>query len=342
MSSTPVLRMPDFSKKFTVETDASHTGIGAVLMQEGQPIAYFSKALAPRKLGLSNYEKELFAVVSAVQKWRGYLLGRPFVIKTDQQAIQFLLGQKISTPEQQKWLTKLLGFDYSIEYKRGKENVVADPLSRLHDSPSLHQYNTGQSNAISSVIPQWKLDIRNSLEGDADITTILNQLAINPSLVSEFSLIDGDLRRNGRLCVGNNGNLRHDILQNLHNSREGGHSGINATIKRVSSIFWWPHMTKDITTWVSECEVCQRFKNEHVKYPGLLEPIAVPVNTWEVATMDFIESLPKSNGKDTILVMIDKYTKYCHLMALQHPFTATQVAQLVLDTVVKLYGPLSH
>lgn len=98
-------------------------------------------------------------------------------------------------------------------------------------------------------------------------------------------------------------------------------------------------MARDITVRVTECEVCQRFKSEHVKYPGLLEPISVPHKSWEVATMDFIEALPKSNGKDTILVMIDKYIKYCHLMALQHPFTATQVAQLFLDTLVKLYGP---
>lgn len=98
-------------------------------------------------------------------------------------------------------------------------------------------------------------------------------------------------------------------------------------------------MAKDITVWVTECEVFQPFKSEHVKYPGLLEPISVPHNVWEVVTMDFIEALPKSSGIDTILVIIDKYYKYCHLMALQHPFTATQVVKLVLQTVVKLYGP---
>lgn len=90
---------------------------------------------------------------------------------------------------------------------------------------------------------------------------------------------------------------------------------------------------------MAECEICQRFESEHSKYPGILEPIPIPSSAWEVATMDFIEAMPKSNGKDILLVMSDKFTKYCHIMVLQHLFTATQVAQLVLDTVVKLYGP---
>lgn len=104
-------------------------GIEAVLMQEGQPIAYLNKALASKNIGLSTYEKELLAIV--VKKWRSHSVGRPFIIKTDQQAIRFLLGQKIFTPAQQKWLTQIRGFYYSIEYKKGEENIVDHPLSRL-------------------------------------------------------------------------------------------------------------------------------------------------------------------------------------------------------------------
>lgn len=193
MCTTLVLRMPDFTKPFVVETDACHTGIGVVLMQEGQPIAYFSKAFAPKNMGLSTYEKELLAVVAATQKWRGYLLGCTFIIKTDQQAICYLLGQKISTPAQQKWLTKLLGFDYTIEDKRGKENVVADPLSRLHKPRKMEDTPIGSLYAISSVVPHWKLEVRSSLENDVFFTNIFSQLAIKPSLVPDFALIEEDL-----------------------------------------------------------------------------------------------------------------------------------------------------
>ena len=83
MSQTPVLALPDFIRPFILETDASHTGIGAILTQAGQPIAFLSKSLPPRKVGLSTYEKKLWALIYAVDKWRTYLLGHNFIIKTD-------------------------------------------------------------------------------------------------------------------------------------------------------------------------------------------------------------------------------------------------------------------
>lgn len=92
-------------------------------------MAFFSKALKGRALELSIYEKELYALVSAVQKWRPYLLGQSFVVKTDHQSLKFLLDQRVGTPMQQKWVTKLMGYDFMVEYKKGKENVVADALS---------------------------------------------------------------------------------------------------------------------------------------------------------------------------------------------------------------------
>lgn len=117
-----------------------------------------------------------------------------------------------------------------------------------------------------------------------------------------------------------------------------GHSGVNATIGRIQTWFWWPTLSKDVTNWIQRCEICQRCKHDHVPYPSLLQPIPVPDQAWDTITMDFIESLPKSSGKD-ILVIIDKFTKYAHLLALQHPFTTAQVAQVLLNNVFKLYGP---
>ncbi|KAK4390036.1 Retrovirus-related Pol polyprotein from transposon [Sesamum angolense] len=131
-----MLALSDFSKEFIIETDASGEGIGAVLHQQGRPIIYISKALASKNLFLSVYEKEMMVIVVAVQKWRPYLIGRHFTIQTDHQSLKYLLEQRISTSSHQKWLSKLMGYEYTINYKKGKENVVADALSRRrHDLP---------------------------------------------------------------------------------------------------------------------------------------------------------------------------------------------------------------
>jgi hypothetical protein len=105
-------------------------------MQGGHPIAFFSKALKGQALYLSSYKKELLSLILAIQKWRPYLLRQSFKVKTDQQALKFLLEQKVGTTSQQKWISKLLGYDFVIEYKKGKENRVADALSRRFEETS--------------------------------------------------------------------------------------------------------------------------------------------------------------------------------------------------------------
>jgi hypothetical protein len=125
MCTTPVLTLPDFTKTFVLECDASGKGIGVVLMQEGRPLAFTSKQLSERNLGKSIYEKEMLAILHVVDLWRPYLLGQHFQIKTDHQSLKYFLEQRISSPEQQKWVTKLFGYDYEIIYKKGKDNVVA-------------------------------------------------------------------------------------------------------------------------------------------------------------------------------------------------------------------------
>ncbi|GKE82131.1 ty3-gypsy retrotransposon protein [Tanacetum coccineum] len=103
MTQAPVLALPDFSKIFIIECDASGSGVGAVLMQE-RSISFFSQALQGSNLLLSTYEKEILALVLAVQKWRPYILGRQFIVRTDHESLKHLWTQKITTPAQQRWL----------------------------------------------------------------------------------------------------------------------------------------------------------------------------------------------------------------------------------------------
>ena len=134
--------------------------IGAVLQQDGHPIAYLSKALGTRNRGLSTYEKELMAILFAVEHWRPYLQAAEFVIKTNQRSLVHLEDQRLHTPWQQKAFTKLLGLRYRLCYKKGTENGAADALSRkpCTDEDTL--------NAISFCQPQWLHDVRAGYQTD--------------------------------------------------------------------------------------------------------------------------------------------------------------------------------
>ena len=137
--------MPNFNELFIIETDASGDGIGAVLTQQGKPIAFMSRALGLSKRSWLTYAREMLVVVQAIQTWRPYLLGRKFFIQTDQRSLKYFLEQRIVTPEQQKWVSKLLGYDYEIIYKPGKENSVVDALSCKVGSPCLNAMFVSQA-----------------------------------------------------------------------------------------------------------------------------------------------------------------------------------------------------
>jgi hypothetical protein len=148
MCTTLVLDLLDFTKTFVLECDASGKGIGVVLMQEGRPLAFTSKQLTERHLGKSIYQKEMLAILHVVDLWRPYLLGQGFNIKTDHQILKYFLEQRLSSSEQQKWVTKLFGYDYEIIYNKGKDNVVVDALSRKYeDERSLF--------SLSFIVPDW-------------------------------------------------------------------------------------------------------------------------------------------------------------------------------------------
>ena len=87
-------------------------------------MAYFSEALKGSTLTLPTYEKEMLAIVKAIKKWRPYLMGKPFTVRTDKKSLKYLLKQQITIPAQTRWLQKILGYDYVIEYKRGLEIKV--------------------------------------------------------------------------------------------------------------------------------------------------------------------------------------------------------------------------
>jgi hypothetical protein len=160
-----------------------------------------------------------------------------------------------------------------------------------------------------------------------------------PDNTSPYSFIAGVLRYKGRLVLGKDSTMQTKIMTALHQSAIGGHFGIRATYQRIKKIFYWQGMKKDVESFVTTCPVCQRSKHENCKYPRLLDPLPTPDMAWAHVSLDFIEGLPKSQGKEVILVVVDKFTKYAHFIPLSHPYTVHSVAQAFLDNIVKLHGP---
>jgi len=129
LCSALVLDLPDFTRAFEVECDASGIGIGAVLMQDRRPIAYFSEKLNRATLNYPTYDKELYALVRTLETWQHYMWPKEFVIHSDHESLKHLKGQGKLSRRHAKWVEFIETFPYVIKYKQGKENIVADALS---------------------------------------------------------------------------------------------------------------------------------------------------------------------------------------------------------------------
>lgn len=110
--------------------------------------------------------------------------------------------------------------------------------------------------------------------------------------------------------------LKQKILTAYHNSSVGGHSGIDKTTRRIKRTLYWKNLKNDVQQFIGQCDICQRFKSEAVKYPGVLQPLQIPEKIWSDISMDFIEGLPASHGKSVILVVVDRLSKYGHFHGL--------------------------
>jgi hypothetical protein len=124
LMAAPVLQLPAFDEAFVGECNASGTGFGAVFHQGRGLITFFSWQIAPRHTKLAAYERMLVGLVQAIQHWRPYLWGREFMVRTDHYSLKYLLDQCLSTILQHQWASKLLGFDFTVEYKPGSSNMV--------------------------------------------------------------------------------------------------------------------------------------------------------------------------------------------------------------------------
>lgn len=241
------------------------------------------------------------------------------------------MEQKVTTPFQHMWLSKLMGYTFEIPYKQGKENHAADALSRVTGSQLLHI-------TLSQTHHGFYDSIKLLWQTNPHLSKVIYDLKSDTSSHSAFTYVNDELRRKGKLVIRDDSEVKLHIFMWLHYSLVGGHSGRVATLHRIKSLFYWPRMSLEVQNYVCNCSVCQRNKYDLAAKPGLLQPLYVPKGVWEPISLDFFEGLSPSHGKHCILVVVDMLSNNAHFLALSHPYTFLDVVQLYMDHVFKLHG----
>jgi hypothetical protein len=188
------------------------------------------------------------------------------------------------------------------------------------------------------VQPTWLQEVVNSYATDAEAQRCLAELAITSPDAHGYELKQGIIHLNDRVWACSNSALQTKLITAFHASAVGGHSGADATYQRLKRLFAWSGLKAQVVDFVQQCDTCQHAKHSNLPPDGLLQPLPTPTGPWQDITMDFIEGLPLSEGYNTILVVVDHFTKFAHFVPLHHPFTAALVAHVFVDSVVKIHG----
>jgi hypothetical protein len=210
-----VLQLSAFEEDFIVECDASGTGFGVVLHQGRGSIAFFSRSITPRQAKLAAYEHELIGLVQAVRHWRSYLWGCTFIVRTDHYSLKFMLDQCLSMIPQHQWASKLLGFNFSVEYKPSAMNVVADALSHCHGD------KTGEVVAIS--VPTFEIfnDLRREIAFDPELLK-LKEYVVTGDRGDNWAMVDDLITVSGLVFVSRSSTSLPALLTSAHDTSHEG------------------------------------------------------------------------------------------------------------------------
>ncbi|GKB26379.1 putative reverse transcriptase domain-containing protein [Tanacetum coccineum] len=274
--SAPILALPEGSEDFVVYYDASHKGLGAVLMQRENVIAYPSRQLKIHEKNYTTHDLELGSVVFALKIWRNYLYRTKYTVFTDHKSLQLILDQKELNMRQRRWLELLSDYDCGICYHPGKANVVANALSRKEQIEPLR---------VRALLMTIGLDLPERIL-EAQIEALKPENLKNEDVggmirkdIPKEKLeprADGTLCLHGRSWLPFYGGLRSVIMQESHKSKYYIHPGSKKMYQDMKKLYWWPNMKADIATYVSKCLTCARVKAEHQRPSGLLVQPAIP------------------------------------------------------------------
>ncbi|GJZ76345.1 putative reverse transcriptase domain-containing protein [Tanacetum coccineum] len=272
----PILALPEAVENFIVYCDASHKGLGDVLMQNKKLIAYASRQLKIHEKNYTTHDLELGAVVLALKIWRHYLYGTKCTMFTDHKSLQHILDQKELNMRQRRWLELLSDYDCEIRYHLGKVNVVADALSRKERDKPLW---------VQALVMTIGLDLpKQILEARIEAMKPENFKAedVGGMIRKDFLKEKLEPRADGTLCLNNRswlpcyGDLRTLIMHKSHKLKYSAHPGFDKMYQDMKKLYWWPNMKADIATYVNKYLTCLKVKAEHQKPSGLLVQPEIP------------------------------------------------------------------
>ena len=375
LTSAPTLMMPNWSQPFIIDTDDSDTGIGAVLSQvddEGveHVVAYASRILTKSERNYCVTRKELLAVVSFLQHFRQYLLGREFTVRTDHGALTWL--QQFRNPEGQlaRWLEKLQEFQFSIVHYPGKKHMNADALLRLPCQQCgrvSHTSSTPVGMLTSSDItcgysPQ---QLHNMQLTDECIGQLLRAKETNMQPSTNFAksqpiafgrllqqweqlvIVSGVLYRQFihpssdlnylQLIVPER--LKAEILQNLHEGIAGGHLGQDKTLHRLKERFYWPGHYNDVRDWCQTCASCVSRKSPSQTPKSPLGTISAAYPT-QIMAVDLVGPFPESDsGNSYIMVVGDYFSHWMEAFPIPNQEASTVAERLVDEVFLRFSAP---
>jgi hypothetical protein len=362
--TAPVLALPDHDKPFRLITDASDFATGAILEQPDalnrwHPVAYHSKSLQPAERNYEIHDKELLAIVRALEIFRHYLEGRDDTIEvwSDHGNLVYFFTKQKLTRRQARWALFLSRFKFIIIHKPGTQNK-SDALSRRPDHKEGMALEEEERIlldtkffAIRAVRPTavtvlgdttLRQQIKSSQEYDKEVSQALETILKNGprSLtkgLEEWNLEDGIILYRGQVYVPKDDTLRREIVKRYHNHIATGHPGRWKTYELISREFWWPGISTFVKSYVDGCATCQATKiRPKNKVP--LQPNQIPTDIWGVITMDFITDLPVSQGFDSLFVVVDRLSKATIIVACNKTITAEETAKLYMNHVWRRTG----
>ena len=370
LCSAPGLRIADPAKAYIVAADASGEAIGAVLLQEHQevlhPVAFLSRKLSALEHRLPTHDREMLAVITALQRWRPYLYGAVnTTVWTDHNPLTHFATQPKLSMKQVRWLDVFAEFQARMVYRKGAAMSGPDALSRAvhgedprrseqHDVFQAHIASAEQMFALRASMvgaaEGWEQALASAVKGDQFFGPIVNKLSLASAGASKgwpgvrYELIEGLLYLRAkpgatrRLCLPAKGSFRLEMLREAHDSAMAAHRGETATIERMQRDFFFKGMAKFTRQFVSSCGACQRSKAEHSRKRGLLVPLAVTSVPYSELAMDFVGGFPAVAGLDQVLVVVDRCTRAGSFIPCKSNASAVEVARLFFENIVRRFG----